>query len=295
MESLLKRGRKLSSKQKNCLALSTLCILGINYYTPDIVYEKWPILGTVLAACIGIFYLARLFTVGYSTHCSTQLAICALTLAVCIMQLEEHVMDLSYREYSFVIYSNKLLDSVVPFFKCKDMDSCAFDHSNILTLNTVGLWLPLFNMLFIFQTNPLYALFIIGFALGHVAGLVGSAVCTLTYAPGMAGGVVLVLPSALWCAHRIIRYQFIGDNMLWVICLASCPWLYCCIAGLVFLVNMTHVLPAIVWPVAMLTASIGVPYVMGKTFGYSIECYHERVKMERRGGDPLDSEYEALL
>jgi hypothetical protein len=290
--NMLRRGRQLSHNQKVLIGVSTFVVVSINLMSSSSLMEIWPIIGIVFAICSSIICMIGVARGGGVIQSSTPLAICLLGLAVSIMQYEENGIDIMNRKSHFTPYSNNVLASVVPFFRCADPTTCAFNPQNVMALNTVGLWLPMFLLPWLHTTNPLFALFVIAYTVGNVAGLVGAAMWTLSYAPGMASGILFVLPSAYWCTLRIIRHQFYGDRLLFVVCAVSSPWLFGCIGGLVFAVDMTHILPSFVWPMFMAVASVAVPYICGKMFGYNIEAYHERLRAEGRRGD---SELDALL
>lgn len=289
--AMLKKGRQLSHSQKLLIGFSTSFIICINYISLDVLVESWPIIGIIFAACNSIIYFIAFIRGGGAIHSSTQFSLCILGLAVTLLQYEENGVDLMNRESHFTPYSNNILGTLVPFFKCEDSSSCAFDPANVMAFNTIGLWLPFFLLPFLYTTNPLFGLFVIAYAVGNVAGLTGAAVWTLSYAPGMVSGIVLVLPTAYWCVRKIIRHQFHDDRLLFVVCLLSSPWLFGCIAGLVFTVNITHILPAAVWPVFMAIASVCIPYIFGKAFGFNIESYHERLRSDQNQA----SESESLL
>lgn len=294
MESLIlliSRGRELSLNQKIILGSASVAIILANYLTSNTILSKWPVIGICIATCIGLICLVNLMTNGRSTHSSTQLALCVLSIAVTFLQYEQNTMDLQFREAAFASYSNKIIAEYIPFFSCETVESCIFNASNIFAFNTVGLWLPLFTLPFLFHTNPLYCVFVIGSVLGNVGGLCAAAVWTLSYAPGMASGLILVVPAALWCMHRLVRHQFYNDQLIYVILMASMPWLYACIWGLLFLVDVTRLFPSATWPLFMFAASTVTPYTAGKAFGYKIEAYHERIRRERS----RDPEAESLL
>jgi len=252
----LKDGRPVSAVQILAVVVFGVFGLGFNYVGPSYderIYEYWPILGISISFVLTLFcFLAILFgrREDWTVH-HIRMSLCMMLFAFSIRQYEENNMDLKQREFAFVPFANKMFDSWLPGFHCKNTEDCVLSRYNAMAYGTAGIWPMLMAMPFFFTSSPLYAIFACGTVVVSSCGHLMSCVLMLDYSPGAFSSLVLVGPSAVYSTTLIANEYFASHPSVHVASVFAGAACHAVVAFMFFAVDIMNIFPQWLWPIAM--------------------------------------------